>query len=735
MSSYIVKALKGFTSSGFGQLSEKFLTSRSVVCLDTGEITSILELMWSTNENLMQIIHNKNYNVKEWIEAENNCEEGEFTYKNNIATTYASPSVKRAVWQAMLVVDELIEVIGKKPDKIFVEVVRSGKAEKKATDSRRKQLLDKWDKTVCPQLKAELEKESDDKLRGNKLYLYFLQCGKCAYSGDEINLSDLTNDNLYDIDHIIPQAIKKDDSLNNKVLAKKVLNSKKDKNYPLCKTNEIWAKKYSLIPMWEAWQKCGLISEEKLQRLKRTTEISDKELEGFIARQLVFTGQATTIVADLLRQKYAESEIVYSKAENVSDFRKKFDLLKCRDVNDLHHAEDAYLNVVVGNTFNQRFNHNKSFYVRKYERTNENWRVYSQNRMFEEDVEGAWKEGETIETVRKCLSRKNLPISKKATENKGSFYKQTVYSAATHQKQVNRQVLSINQDSDEGNLIPRKGLKTNPLNDVSKYGGYTGMRPAYFMIIEHTVKGKRLREFVPVNILHKKDWEKMTAAEQSAELAKKYVAPRIVIPKVLIGTLFNIVNMECRLAGRTGGNLLFHNAKQWYCDKESSDYVRTISKYNEKVKERKLKPEDYVKASEIEISGGEKQNSNPQKITKEKNLKLWNVILEKLRKLYGGFPQELRGKSLGLPDIVDKIATCAVRFPNLSIVDQISVLSGLVAGLGCNASSFDLDAFGLGKSVGIIKPLAKITYPLTMVNQSVTGLKEKRIQIYPFKEA
>jgi len=50
-----------------------------------------------------------------------------------------------------------------------------------------------------------------------------------------------------------------------------------------------------------------------------------------------------------------ESEIVYVKAGLVSEFRHEYDMLKCREVNDLHHAKDAYLNIVVGNVYNTKF--------------------------------------------------------------------------------------------------------------------------------------------------------------------------------------------------------------------------------------------------------------------------------------------------------------------------------------------------------------------------------------------
>lgn len=35
--------------------------------------------------------------------------------------------------------------------------------------------------------------------------------------------------------------------------------------------------------------------------------------------------------------------------------RHKFDMIKVREVNDFHHAKDAYLNIVVGNTYYVKF--------------------------------------------------------------------------------------------------------------------------------------------------------------------------------------------------------------------------------------------------------------------------------------------------------------------------------------------------------------------------------------------
>ena len=84
-------------------------------------------------------------------------------------------------------------------EKIFIEVTRTNdlKNKGKVTDSRRKQLQDKFNKTKkikddLSQLLDEFNKRTDlREFRGDRLYLYFMQLGRCMYSGEKINLDEL----------------------------------------------------------------------------------------------------------------------------------------------------------------------------------------------------------------------------------------------------------------------------------------------------------------------------------------------------------------------------------------------------------------------------------------------------------------------------------------------------------------------------------------------------------------
>lgn len=489
--------------------------AKKFVNKQTGLVFNIIDLLRDTNQNLMEILHNQEYGLQDILSEENEyTTQGKDITFEDVDSTYAAPSVKRAVWQTMLVIDEIIEAVGRSPDKIFVEVTRYNLEDKKKkrTHSRRERLKELWEniKDLKDDIEKELENTTDNQLRSEKYYLYFLQNGKCAYSGLDINIHELTNDSLYDVDHIIPRALLKDDSIDNKVLVKRVINKKKSKTYPLNLCDEIWNQKQHLIHMWKSWHCAGLITSEKLSRLVRTTPLTDNELEGFINRQLVFAGQSAIVVAELLKAKYGQSrptpcEICYSKAKNVSDFRnaewvktndpnekEKYKLYKSREVNDFHHAHDAYLNIVVGNVWNTRFNHVniRKYYAGQQDIKNNDEKIkntkttkISQNNLFNYDIKDAWVKEKSFDVVKKMLSIKDILVTKKAESNSGALYNQNVRGVTVRQKQLQTKGQYSIETTES--LIPRKTNPNNPLSDTNKYGGYKSMTPAYWSIVQY----------------------------------------------------------------------------------------------------------------------------------------------------------------------------------------------------------------------------------------------------------
>ena len=342
----------------FGKLSRTFLTELKGCNKQDGEMTTILRIMWETNDNLMEILSDK-YTFREAVEAftQEYYTGKKKSLKERLDEMRVSNSVRRPVYRTLAVVKDIEKAFGK-PDKIFVEMTRGGQADQKGKriKSRKQQILDLYDKCkddvhdLMRQLES-LGEYADSRLQSDRLYLYFMQFGKCAYSGAHIGFEQLMAGSVeYDIDHIYPQSYVKDDSLNNKVLVLSDLNGTKDNIYPV--SPEIRGKMQGL---WSWWNHVGAISDEKYRRLIRSAPFTDEEKMGFINRQLTETSQSTKFIADLLKERFPNAEVVYVKAGLVSDFRHEFDLPKSRSYNDLHNAADAFLSVVAGNVYDMRF--------------------------------------------------------------------------------------------------------------------------------------------------------------------------------------------------------------------------------------------------------------------------------------------------------------------------------------------------------------------------------------------
>ena len=355
-----LKKICALSYKGWGRFSKKFLEEIVVPAPETGEAWNIITALWESKNNLMQLLSNE-FQFMEEVETYNMGKQAKTLSYETVENMYVSPSVKRQIWQTLKIVKELEKVMKESPKRIFIEMARE-KQESKRTESRKKQLMDLY--KACKNEEKDWVKElgakKEQDLRSDKLYLYYTQKGRCMYSEEVIELEDLPDNTKCNIDHIYPQSKTMDDSLKNRVLVKTKYNETKLDKYPV---NENIRRKRKVF--WKSLLDGGFISKEKYERLVRNTELSPEELAGFIERQIVETRQSTKAVAEILKQVFPESEIVYVKAGTVSRFRKDFELLKVREVNDLHHAQDAYLNIVVGNSYYVKFTKNAALYVKE----------------------------------------------------------------------------------------------------------------------------------------------------------------------------------------------------------------------------------------------------------------------------------------------------------------------------------------------------------------------------------
>ena len=218
-----LKKVCKFRYSGWGNFSRKFLKGIEGTDIQTGETFNLINAMWQTNENLMQLLSGRFTFTKE-VEKENDKVTKKIekvTYEQLVDTMYVSPATKRAIWQTVQITEEIKKVMGCPPEKIFVEMARGGGEKGKRTVSRKNALKDLYSscKEDVRYLSAKLDEFEERDLNSMKLYLYFTQMGKCMYTGEAIDLDDLMKKNSkWDRDHIYPQSKIKDDSIDNLVL-------------------------------------------------------------------------------------------------------------------------------------------------------------------------------------------------------------------------------------------------------------------------------------------------------------------------------------------------------------------------------------------------------------------------------------------------------------------------------------------------------------------------------------
>jgi len=93
---------------------------------------------------------------------------------------------------------------------------------------------------------------------------------------------------------------------------------------------------------WLHLKDLGLISEKKYRNLTRKV-VSEKDTVGFINRQLTETSQIIRHVTMLFKAHYPNVKVHAINANLSSSVRESFDLYKIRDLNNTHHAFDAFL--------------------------------------------------------------------------------------------------------------------------------------------------------------------------------------------------------------------------------------------------------------------------------------------------------------------------------------------------------------------------------------------------------
>ena len=687
----------------FGRLSEKFLTGIKGVVKETGEILSVIQIMWETNDNLMQIIFSDHYTIRDVLEREREdyYSEHPASVEQILSDMYISNAVKRPIYRTLDIIGDVTKACQNAPRKIFVEMARGGGEKGKRTVSRRdkiKELYKHMDKQEVreiskeiSELLGELDKKTDNELQSEVLFLYFMQLGICMYSGDPIDITKLKSDAYVNVDHIYPQAYVKDDSLNNKVLVKSKLNGEKSDNYPI---NKDIRDKMSSI--WKHYRKEGLISEEKYNRLTRKTPFTDEEKQGFVNRQLVETRQSTKAVAEILKTMFPKTEVVYVKAGLASEFRHAFGIIKSRQINDLHHAKDAYLNVVCGNVYHSTFT--KKFFQNNPKYSIKTETVYK--RKIEVDGKPIWNGQESLSFVIKMLGKNNIHYTRYAFCRKGGFFDQMPVTAK------------------EGLVSRKKNLPSE------KYGGYNKPTASYFIMAKYTEKVKKEKQdimIVPVElmvgekVLNDKNFAVGYIQQQIAQISNRKVEEIVNVSFPLglrplkVNTRFSFDGFEACVTGKAnGGKILgISSLVALKMDNKKDNYIKKVEKYIEK---RKLN---------INIKLDEKYDG----INYESNQMIYNILVEKIQcSIY---------KTM-FGSLVEGLENAKSIFEQLSLEEQCLCINSLINVFKTGRSSgCDLTLIGGKKQAAVCTVSSKVSnwgknYKcVKIIDESASGIFRK----------
>lgn len=680
----------------FGRLSRYLLEEVLVTRIETGEVNNIIGWMWDNNYNFMQLTSSE-FNLTKQLEEINKeyYSSHPMSLDKKLEEMYVSNSVKRPIIRTMAIIDEIETAMGCAPSKIFIEMARGATADQKnkRTKTRKAQLIELYSKIKDEAVKEmnrqldELGEMADNILQSESVYLYFLQLGRCAYTGRTIDNFNQLRDGTYNVDHIYPRAFVKDDSLDNKVLVHSDVNGSKSNIYPI--DSKIREERYSY---WLFLKNNGLISDEKFKRLTRATPFSVEERWNFINRQLVETRQSTKALATILSDRFSEStKIVYVKAGLVSELRHEvLHMEKTRSVNDLHHAKDAYLNIVAGNVYNTVFT--KKWFMDYWQ---DGYSVKSEILFSRPHPQANWLGAESIDAVRKTVAKNAIHSSRYAYTKKGGLFDQMPVKA-------------------RAGLIPRKtGL------DTAKYGGYNKASTAYFVLVKFRNAKKQDIIFMPVKLLYaekfkadvsfaeeyaKKQIQEITGKEISEVSFPLEVRPiKINTVISLDGLLFNIRSSD------SGGTLLSVSlltpnvfTNEW------EQYIKRLDSFSEKLKKN------------ASIKYDEKYDV----ISKEKNLELYDIIIKKLQtKPFCDVPA----------NPVDYIIKGKEYFLELNISEQVNALMQIISILKTGRSSpCDLTKInGVPTAAkfrinALLSNLAKNSKDIRITDISASGLYEKK---------
>ena len=328
--------------------------------------------------------------------------------------------------------------------------------------------------------------------------------------------------------------------------------------------------------------------------------------------------------------------------------------------------------------------------------------LYSLNEvMYKYDIrrgkETAWVAGEngTLATVKKVCGKENMQFTRYPHEATGKLF----------------DVQLVKKGKGQLPAKPSDKHMQGYTNEewIAKYGGYNSIKVAYFFLVEHEVKGKRIRTLEVMPKYYSKVIEKdPSELERYVSEVLKLQSPDIRIRKIKIDSLFNCNGALMHITGKTGDRCIFKNAIQLRIPKEQYAYAKKIVKFIN----RQIEMNQKLKVTPFD------------RITAEENVSLYNLFLNKLQnKPYSNIST--------FKTYIPVLSEQADKFAGLPPEQQAELLYQIMHFFQCNSILTDLRVLGGKSSVGDIRMTKTISNwdKALLINQSVTGLFEQTVDL------
>lgn len=335
---------------GWGRLSKKLLCE-----IKDKDGNSVLDLMKDTQQTFNQVIADTT--IKKQINQHrekvlSKAKTRRQAIDGLLDRSYASPAVRKVVHRFAGSLTGIIKQMRFAPKMVVIESARVSGTSSLRGDLIANRQISKVVNKLDPKVVDDWKSLSSEEKRHLRLSqeLYFLQNGRDIYSGKTLDFNNLSNST--NIDHIVPQHLHKDDSLDNKVLTIGVNNNIKSGN--MCAIKSITGDRQYVLSFWRRLRKQGLITNAKYQNLMSdwTKPVSDRVGKRMLKRSLVETHQVNKLCAQIATMLLGNkgTKVLTLRASITTFLRSEtqFDNTKNRVANDLHHGVDAFLIAFAG---------------------------------------------------------------------------------------------------------------------------------------------------------------------------------------------------------------------------------------------------------------------------------------------------------------------------------------------------------------------------------------------------